>query len=619
MADFGSNFTDAFTAVYGGGLRARQQGIENARQAKMDAITQATFEHQKQDWADAAKQKSILASAGTTPNANFDPTTGVNDTYMSALKGERAPSALPVSMADMQSTLKNGFDPKGTTTSGAIPSLNFAPIPAGTFEDPAAKGNFAPAPVAAMPAPGLQANTPAATPPAPAKMKAPAELAPMVIGHPDTNGDHPVIDPSTPVVSNADKNKIPDIDNYVETMLNGKHVWVPKDKVTRLQGGDLVMAQAQALSQSGLNPQLAADMFQKAQMIQKGNIELTTERYKQGMTQALATGDLNTIQNAFDQLGTGVTKHEISQDGNVITSKAYISNPDGTKHYVGEPHVFKGNPLHSAFDRMKAELLSYSSAEAMTAHLTQEAQDITNIGSLVAQQARTANDAAELKLRQGLQPYQIAALQAQTGASNSTTAANEAATEALRTGIPKEATQAEASANTAAQTAAAKAVSDGTIKPEEAATYAGQQMAAFYNGTQYGRMIAARMAGSQAGGGTPSAGGIPTPNKPAASAKTGLPKVKDDTWGGDVSRKVEGVTSAIARSDAKQNAAQKARYTEQWKNEVNPLIQAYRKQAASGTVSRTDLVKLRDKIKNFPASIVSQYTTPEDRAFFASN
>jgi hypothetical protein len=88
--------------------------------------------------------------------------------------------------------------------------------------------------------------------------------------------------------------------------------------------------------------------------------------------------------------------------------------------------------------------------------------------------------------------------------------------------------------------------------------------------------------------------------------------VKNDTLGGDV-------TSGIARYEAKQNAAQTARYTAQWKNEVNPLIQAYRKQAKSGTVSRTDLVKLKAKIKNFPASIVSQYTTPEDRAFFASN
>jgi hypothetical protein len=373
MADFGSNFIDAFSAVYGAKLKSKQLAMEETRANAQEKRAQADFDYTQGERKKKAAIQGLMAGASNTVNPGVSANEGMNG--MTALQGEKTPNLAPATMADMQSI--------AARPTAALPT----PAPAQAPVSPPAAGlptpTAAPAP---MPTAAAAIPTPAApTAPVGIQAKPPAAIAPMQISHPDAEGNVNTISPDTPVISNADKAKLPNPDDYAETMLNGKHVWVPKDKVTKLSGGDLAMAQGQAVLESGLDPALGMDMIKNAQLISKNNIDATVEKYGRAVINAQASGDKLAALDAYNVLSPSLGKAEIVPAKGGFIVKHYRANPDGSKTYVGDDMPYISDELHSADAKFFADLRSLASPTAMQTMYADQADQAMKISTLAHQ------------------------------------------------------------------------------------------------------------------------------------------------------------------------------------------------------------------------------------------
>ena len=137
MADFGSNFTDAFSAVYGARRQAKQQALDNARQEKMDAMTTETYNRQRENWKvqDARKKAVQDATSYRVPtgqNVTMVPGTyGSADEALAAYTQKTAAPANPTvdaTGAPAQAGTQPSMQPAPNMPAQAIPMVGQPPV-----------------------------------------------------------------------------------------------------------------------------------------------------------------------------------------------------------------------------------------------------------------------------------------------------------------------------------------------------------------------------------------------------------------------------------------------------------------------------------------------------------
>lgn len=136
------------------------------------------------------------------------------------------------------------------------------------------------------------------------------------------------------------------------------------------------------------------------------------------------------------------------------------------------------------------------------------------------------------------------------------------------------------------------------------------QLDPWFNNSPYGAEVARALQGSSGGGG---GGGAPKPPaQPTALPKGPKIQVVDDTAAARVSK-------AIGREVGKAGVQETKRATDQWRQQVNPVIQEFRKQIRSGKVNATTLNKLKLLIKPqlgfdlYPDTVITANTTEAER------
>lgn len=140
------------------------------------------------------------------------------------------------------------------------------------------------------------------------------------------------------------------------------------------------------------------------------------------------------------------------------------------------------------------------------------------------------------------------------------------------------------------------------------------QLDPWFNNSPYGAEVARALQGSSGGGGGGGGGAPKPPAQPTALPKG--PKVVDDTALGKAGRGVATALAPIGNYSDKQAAKTNARYVSNWKQTINPRLTGLRNSLkANIPLSRDRLLKLGADIKEqFPASIIRQYVTDDERA-----
>jgi hypothetical protein len=604
MADFGSNFIDAFSAVYGAGMKKKSMDIEEKRAAAADERAQVDFDYTQKQRRNQETVQRAIAGAGNVLKPDADTSGAMNESQMQGLRG--LPAAAP-SMRDLQYSLKYGLeaDPNQPMTAGApAPTAPQAALP-----------NAAPAPVP-TPAPvapaAPQAALPGTAPPPPQvsgqppaqnmerftgkNATLPAANAPIPVSNPDENGNIMTVAPDAQVVSEKQVKSLPNPDDYVQTTLNGRTVYVPKDKVTVLSGGDLAVAQGNAILRTGFDPQLGQTMIANGMKIQADTIAATADKYQRAVLASQATGNLDGLKQAWDDLYPAAGKADITEKDGQITVSHYIQTADGKKVTVGDPEVFKSDQLTTAKQKLFSKSMAMGSPQAMREYNAQQSQDIVQVATLVNQKLQYDLDVkrTDMAIKTG---------EASIRASNETTAAAREARQFAKGGLSQAAINGEATTLNTISAQVARDHPELDAKAQE--TLIGQRMAYFYNNTTMGQQIAAARAALNTP--PPSGGAAPTTGLPGTPSKPN-PKIQvvDDTFAG-------GLAKAIGGEIGKAGAGEIKFATNQWRQQVNPAIQDFRKELAGNKVKASTLGKLRLLIKDFPDQVIAANTTEAER------
>jgi len=614
MADFGSNFTDAFSAVYGARIKGRALAAEEERAKNAEARAQTEFEYNQEQRKNQKTVQQAIVSAGNQLKPDADTSGAMSETQMQSLRG--LPAAAP-SMRELQAGLKNGFEaapnqavpaggfyrppeafeaqkpysPQGMPAPAAIPAPAPTPAPAAPVAPQAALPGTAPAPEA----PQVSAQTPAANTERFTGENAtvPAAHTPIPLSRPDKDGNVTTIAPDTQVVSAEQVKSLPNPDDYVQTILNGKNVYVPKDKVTVLSGGDLAVAQGNAILRTGFDPQLGQTMIANGMKIQADTIAATSDKYQRAVLAVQVTGDVNGLKKVWKDMYPAAGEVDITEKDDQITVNHYIPTSDGKKVPIGSPEVFKSDQLHTAKEKLFSKSMAMGAPQAMISYNAQQSQDIVHVATLVNQKLQYDLD----KIRTDMA---VKTGQASIRASDAAAAASRAE---AKGGLSQAAINGEATTLNTISAQVARDHPELDAKAQE--TLVGQRMAYFYNNTTMGQQIAAARAALNtpppSGGAAPTSGLPDTPSKPNPKIQ-----VVDDTA-------IAGVSRAVGGALAKAGSENLAKSTNQWRQQVNPAIQDFRKEIAGNKVKASTLGKLRLMIKDFPDQVIAANTTEAER------
>lgn len=234
MANFGSNFTEAFTATYGLGLKRKQIQAEETRAVAAEKRAQETHDVQM---AEARAKQEMRTRLVAAPNRLDDP---ANTSGLLSSEDYEAMKAPKPTQAATAPAVTTGAKPQKPS---ALPQMTPAPAPQVT--DVA----------------GIPAEAPA------------AKAAPQP--------------------------------EYTPVMVGNKIMYAPAERVKKLQGPELIRAQAEAIS--SLDPVVGAQLVQSANAIEGQNLELNSKRFAQGVLTAMRTAEtdmtagLGMLRDAYNQ------------------------------------------------------------------------------------------------------------------------------------------------------------------------------------------------------------------------------------------------------------------------------------------------------------------------------
>lgn len=595
MADFGSNFTDAFSAVYGARRQAKQQALDNARQEQMDAMTKQSFEWAKTDReiknrrAEAVKN---AAASGAVTGSTVYKVPGAYTTADDALAAYQQKLAAPMNQTqDLNEPAARGVPPQalrgmppafnpdiaGAPNQMGVPPVANIPVQQGVVPVP-------PAPVSALPPTGQPVGQPV----------------------PEANAQVPA--PNQTVAAQQPMKATQD--------LFGNWVVAPESEIRQRSDAEVYRAAAANLIRQG-DSEGALDLRTKASEFRKLDIEEDHDRFKtamDGVTKALASGDATqvgaaakSVLGALNQAKDGVEyRYEPAPDGKGMQLKMYEQSTGMPA--PGKPKLFSSIDPQTGLTadmQLVNYLRQFESADAFS-NVFKE-----NIAFADRVTDRAAKDATE-KRAADLYPVQKRALEANIAQSYAAVDASRASTRL------SDSTIAAANAPGALSEKAAGAFNTefGRVSSEidkNEPGLKGQQrqdaidaaMVPWFNTSPYGREAARAIQAQQGGGGGGGGGGATKPPAQPTALPKG-PKVVDDTAIGGLSRAVGG---ALARTGAENLA----KSTNQWRQQVNPAIQDFRKEIAGNKVKASTLGKLRLLIKDFPDKVIAANTTEAER------
>jgi len=382
MADFGSNFTNAFSAVYGARTQRQQQDIENARNATADAQRAEQFAYVKkqQDRSDAVD--TALANA-----ANGGVVKGA-DHYL--VKGN----------------FTNGAD----AVTAYQQSLNSPTNQPADYTQPAAKAG--PIPMQGATAPGFSQDVqglPMAAPAAANPMPTPTTALP--------NGAAPVAQAPTPPKMKATQDDL------------GNWMVAPENQMRDRSQAEMYDAAARTLISKGYARE-AMDMRRNASEARKLDIEEGHAAFVKNLDDAnkalqtrnptLINSSLQRTLGALNDAKDGVAyTYAPSPDGKgmvLSTSNESTGLPVSQKPFVDDPATGK-----SADMQLLDYLKGYESAEAYSNVFT---QNVTLANAVHDRQIKDRQDqrqAEENNRQNTLLPYTIEASKANTAQSKAAT------------------------------------------------------------------------------------------------------------------------------------------------------------------------------------------------------
>lgn len=263
MADFGSNFTEAFSATYGLGLKRKQIEGEEKRAAAAEKRAQESHDAQMAEYRLKETMRGRLGTAGNVLDNPADQTGLLSADDYNALKTPKPTAALKTPDVTM-----------GAPKAAALP-----------------------------------------------QDKAMAQEAPAAMALPMSGEAKPEAKPQ---------------ENYVPVMVGNNIMYAPAARVKKLQGPELIRAQAEAIGT--LDPVVGAQLVQSANAIEGQNLELNSKRYAQGVLNAMRTAEndldagLGMLRDAYNQgmPDLGNVEFTRQKDGGIKVAN-YVDTAGGRK------------------------------------------------------------------------------------------------------------------------------------------------------------------------------------------------------------------------------------------------------------------------------------------------
>lgn len=342
MANFGSNFTEAFTATYGLGLKRKQMQAEETRAVAAEKRAQDIHDVQM---AEARVKQDMRNRLGAAGNRLDDPANMSGLLSSEDYEAMKAPKTAQVAATPAVTT---GAKPQKPS---ALPQMTPAPAPQVT--DVA----------------GIPAEAPAA------KAAPQPEYTPVLVGN--------------------------------------KVMYAPVERVKRMQGPELIRAQAEAIG--ALDPVVGAQLVQSANAIEGQNLELNSKRFAQGVLTAMRTAEtdmtagLGMLRDAYNQNMPDLGNVEFTPDkkGGIKVDN-YVDTAGG-RQLISSRTIPAKDPETglSARETLFRYALSLSSPEAYRQNIidsstlaTQELQRILSVKEDKRQDAQLGISRARLALDQ---------------------------------------------------------------------------------------------------------------------------------------------------------------------------------------------------------------------------
>lgn len=332
MADFGSNFTEAFAATYGLGLKRKQVEGEEKRAAAQEARAQESHDAQMNEYRLKAEMRARLGAAGNTLDNPND-----------------------------QSGLLTADAYKGLTTSkptAALPTANSKAVTAPTLDttkQPTVKnedGTQSTVSTMGFDIDGKYVNLPTISPEG-------ARLTPaQAVEQYRKTGKHLGIfnnraegDAAAQETHLSEEKRIsalpqagaaqaetpePNVSDYVPVQVGNSIMYAPAGRIKKLQGPELIRAQAEAIG--SIDPVVGAQLAQSANAIEGQNLELNSKRYAQGVLNAMRTAEndldagLGMLRDAYNQGMPDLGNIEFARqkDGGIKVAN-YVDTAGGRK------------------------------------------------------------------------------------------------------------------------------------------------------------------------------------------------------------------------------------------------------------------------------------------------
>lgn len=206
----------------------------------------------------------------------------------------------------------------------------------------------------------------------------------------------------TPGIQVAPK---PKPEDYSAVMVGGQLMYAPRDRVTQLDGADLVRARAKVLG--GFDPVVGAQLMAAANSLEKGNLEVSSAKWGEAVMNArrIAQVDpakgLQTLNESYRTLMPDLGEMEFTpaKDG-AVTVTQFVSTKNGRVE-MGKQTVPAVDPNTglSALDTIFTKAQSLASPEAYRQHLVDTSQFASNTADLVAKKQQTSMEKELFPLR----------------------------------------------------------------------------------------------------------------------------------------------------------------------------------------------------------------------------
>jgi len=334
MADFGSNFSEAFAAAYGLGLKRRQIEGEEKRANAQEKRAQETHDVQMREAQMRQDMHDRLGAAGNVLD-NPNDTNGLMSAqaYKAWKQGQSATpqtqgtpaTALPITPATMDATkqpmVKN---PDGSRSTVSTMGFDID---------------------------GKYINLPTITPDG--KRLTPAEAVAeyrktgrhLGIYNNRAEGDAAAQAlhlseekriSAIPDASGAPATQAAEQPDYVPVIVGNNIMYAPSTRVKTLDGPQRIRAQAEAIG--SIDPVVGAQLTQSANAIEGQNLELNSKRYAQGVLNAMRTAEtdlgagLGMLRDAYNQgmPDLGNVEFTRQKDGSIKVDN-YVDTSGGRK------------------------------------------------------------------------------------------------------------------------------------------------------------------------------------------------------------------------------------------------------------------------------------------------